>query len=77
MKREFLIAVFLVTGMVLPTNCLKSASVAKTTVPNAFEYGYSQRDVQQMVEDTEELDKELQHMQQDLKQLRKKRRQSN
>ena len=75
MKREFLIAVFLVTGMVLPTNCLKSASVAKTTVPNAFEYGYSHNDVQQMIDDTEELDREFQHIRQDLKELKRKRRQ--
>ena len=76
MKRELLIAALLVVGMVLPTNCLKSATIAQTKVPHAFEYGYSQRDVQQMIEDTEALDKELQHMQQDLKELRKKRRQS-
>ena len=76
MKRELLIAATLMMGMILPTNCLKSASVAKTTVPRPFEYGYAQKDVQQMIKDTKELDKELQQIQLDLKELRKLRRQS-
>jgi len=76
MKRELLIAALLVVGMILPTNCLKSATIAQTTVPHTFSYGYSQRDVQEMIEDTEELDRELQQMQQDLKELKKKRLQS-